>query len=290
MFKYIFNSNNEEEDNEEEDNEEEDNEEEDNEEEDNEEEDNEEIIIYEGQYSPNISLRTYSCFMRIKISFIKEWSFNRMLNPDHIVQIKNSLRTLPIVIGTVKLIRKREDIQSNIIDGQHRIAAIRSLLHENSEFDIRAIFEEYTVEDLDNEDSRSLYNMCNNNLNVLSLNFPSNKFMEIVNNMCIKYPSAIIDKDIGNVQRPKITKKSLALSLRSKMTDEWLYLYTTQEIITNIQNINNRIGLMNDFSELFGRKNPKDSKIRILEKAQKINFFLNLDCKFSLEYWINNLL
>ena len=64
------------------------------------------------------------------------------------------------------------------------------------------------------------------------------------------------------------------------MTDEWLYLYTTQEIITNIQNINNRIGLMNDFSELFGRKNPKDSKIRIFEKAQKINFFLNLDCKF----------
>ena len=250
----------------------------------------EKIINYEGLYSEGVYLSVYSCPIRYKLPFIKQWAYNRLLNKEHVDNIQKSLENKPYVIGTIKLMKNRQDNQYEILDGQHRIEAIRNLCNRNPEYNIKCQIEEYLLDDKEGEQGLKLYNICNNNLNVYSINFPTVKFTEVINSLARKYSLGIIDKNEGCVRRPKITKKEFQTILRTKMTDEWLSLYSVSDIVKKVDDMNNDIfSKSNNWKLFFGREDPKESKKKILEKAAIYGFFLNLDCKLNINVWINKL-
>lgn len=227
-------------------------------------------------------------YARELIRICDVWSYNRRLNQEHITKIENDLKTqkYPNLLGTIKLIFKNNEYK--VIDGQHRLQAIINVIKndETMKWDFILMVEIYNVSDLNDEVINDLYIKANKNLNI-NVEDELNLFlMELINKLekdtILK--AGIIDKQDGSVYRPRISKKDLYEKLKKyyiKKPDD-----TVELIYEKIKQKNREIGIMNTVS-LFG---DVDSKmISQYDKAVKINFFLNMNCKIPIEKWIKEL-
>ena len=229
------------------------------------------------------------------IKHLDSWSFNRKVDDKHVDAIYTDLKQMmhPHLIGSIKVVRdKTRPSVMRVIDGQHRMHAIRKLLVEDvdMQWDMSLQLDVYDVDHIDDGiDTFSIFDKANRNRNVTVEDLPDANVVQIVNAICAdpilnppKNPN-IVMKDTGGVWRPRILKKDLyhLFTEHYKPTGH----ATAEQVVQKIKELNNNYSMMT-MKQLYGRDNPSTSKMNAHKRAEQFRFFLNLDCRFSPEVWI----
>jgi hypothetical protein len=165
----------------------------------------------------------------------------------------------------------------------HRSEALKNIREENNDFDMLIEIDVYEVPDINNNmELNSLFKIANNNKNIESGDIPGNKIVELIDSMIKLWPKNIKTNELKSAYRPNITSRALYQALNLRVSESPL---SNDEIMTKIINLNVCIGEMS-LKEMFGRSNIAKTKLNILEKAKKNDFYLNLDSRTNLEWWV----
>jgi hypothetical protein len=250
---------------------------------------NKRTIFNQPIYDGLTTLHVYATNARSILPLIDNWAFNRKLNEQHVNNIVNDLKSqqTPHLMGTIKTIREPNTMM-RIVDGQHRYTAVKRILEEdvNMVWNINLIVEEYTVDDISGDVAINIYKNANKNLNVRVEDLPDIRVMEFVNLLAKKFPSGIIDKNVGGVRRPRITKKDLYNQCQNPAFIDYIVrAHSKDDVVHKVMRFNARLSTMS-IKELFGRDNPAKSKLIHYNKAREIGFYLNLDSKFTVLDWL----
>lgn len=222
------------------------------------------------------------------------WAYNRNIDMFHVEKIKNDLlkMTFPHLIGSFKIVKTFDDSQSpKLLDGHHRKAALDLILRDNEQFDMDVDVDVYYLTDVErcDQEIRELFVKANSNRNVDVKDIPDILVMLVVEKMIQRWPKNIkVDENKG-AMRPNVTKKDLVHYLKQFLSNNNFSTNDADIIFQRILDINNRIRLT-PFKTLFGTTNPAERKVRCINKASDTNFFLNMDCKISIDVWSKDLL
>jgi hypothetical protein len=223
-------------------------------------------------------------------SFVDEfdvWAFNRKLNDEHVNNLFKVLceQTNPHFMGTIKVVKDTKNV-CQIIDGQHRLEAIKMLKKEYPKKNMTIYVEVYHVDRIDNNIVHELFKMANSNLNI-SIQDDLNIFViELVNKLAENpnLKNGIVDKNDGRINRPRISKKTLYEALKDNLKANHTQL-SISTLVDIIEKINIQISQMSNL-ELFGRNNICDTNKNMKRNAMKYNFYLNLPGRYPPEKWI----
>ena len=174
------------------------------------------------------------------VNNIKLWSCQRDLNKEHVNILSNSISKRNYTIGTFKLL---EDSNNNIrcIDGQHRIAALKKIIQNDSKFNCDLFLEIYKVNNFESEEATDLFLDANCNLNMIDKR-PNISLCNVLKYFETEYPGILNNvKEGKRVNRPRIDKKMFIEVIKKLNID-----YTDKDIITNLTILNNDIGVWND--------------------------------------------
>ena len=235
--------------------------------------------------NPIYSNSIYKMYMISSNDLLKierHWGFNRDLDIKHYVQISDDLLKMktPFLMGSIKIVRDNYK-NIKIIDGQHRIKAIKEILLNNPSFVFDVQCDVYTVNNC-NYDSEitELFKMANSNLNVKKSDIPENILIETIDKLKKDYPLHIKDRTdtvkskTGKVKRPNVTKDELYNIIKDSNIIEECNL-TEIQLYNKIKEYNLQIGAHNTMIELCG-DNSKTSQ-NVYTKAKKSNFYLGLN-------------
>lgn len=238
--------------------------------------------VFEG-----IKLTLYKFDITTIVNDLNVWAFNRTLNQDHIdalykafIQQKNLH-----MMGTIKVVKAKED-EMQVIDGQHRLAMVKKYIEEGHTSPVNVFVEVYHVDTLDNPLVFQLFKMANTNLNVSVEDDVNMRLVNIVNALASDnvLRHGIVDKNHGNVHRPRISKKQLYELLKDNIKAQDIKL-SVDDIVKRIKDINDEISTKSNL-ELFRRKQPCETKMNFKHSAEKIHFYLNLPGSYAPEHWI----
>jgi hypothetical protein len=233
-------------------------------------------------YMKNSKFNSYIIDLEF-IKFCKKWSLNRDLNIDHWNKIYKSYEkeindnNNLILNNTIAIALYKNNFY--ILDGQHRLKAIKELLKKYN-FSCEIRIDLYNTDNYDNmikilKDINSTYpllveNKIIENINNILIFFKSNYLYQKSN---IIKPSNCVRPFINeNLMVQKIKKSSFLLSNTNKSI-----------IIKHITKINNDYSKMS-MDEL--KFNNKKITERMYLQAKKYNCFLGFDKSFQ---WIDNI-
>jgi hypothetical protein len=219
---------------------------------------------------------------------LSNWAYNRQLNDDHLRKLEVDILTMkhPHFIGSIKIARSMHDRKSmKIIDGFHRHQCVMNILEDNPYFDMQIDVDVYYVSDVETSDLdlRELFIKANKNLNVKQEDVPEIKIIEVINKMIELWGHSIKSDENKGAYRPNVTKKALYEIM--KHNSGKFKSKSSSDVFKKIVSLNSMISMM-PMVKLFGRAEPSKSKLNMYEKAKTKGFYLNLDCKYSLEKWI----
>lgn len=221
---------------------------------------------------------------------INKWEFNRDISQDHIEKIKSEITVMeyPHLMGSIKLAKDIRTEEVKLLDGQHRYESLWRLREKNADFDMPIEIDIYYVDDIhDNMALNTLFKRANNNKNIQDIDIPGDKLMRLMQMLVDKWPKNIKDTD-KNANRPNITARELSKKLNLVISDSQL---NSEEIFDEIVKINEWYHNAS-IKDIFGRDRATASanKIKAYElKAKRDEFYLNMDCKLNVDWWINNL-
>jgi hypothetical protein len=249
------------------------------------------------QFQSHIIVDIYMLSAREIIPYLTSWSFNREINIEHTVQIKNSLieQKAPYLMGSIQ-IAKDINSQYRVINGQHRLNALSQIIKDDIDmkFDIKCIFEIFSlnINDITNptldETSiiETLFKVANSSLNFDKKDSVDSFCRDIIFNLRNEqlYKNNIVDTQ-KTVYRPSITLKEFYENLK-KYLPKSLYERKVEEVTLLIKKKNNELSRINP-NDLY--KNAKKS-VKQYEKALNKRFFLNLsESRYGPDRWISEL-
>ncbi len=250
------------------------------------------------QWGENIMVSYYFLSIRDVAPHLSSWCFNRKMDDKHKENIKKDLlsKSNPHLMGSIQVIRDKK-LNCRIINGQHRLSVIQEIIKEDIDFNFQMnlMFEVYdcNIEDIDDvsdaemhKNIESIFKIANNSLNLKPEQDHDILCKQIVIAM-MKDPllkRGIVDKTVGDVNKPKISAKLLFELLKSLLQSDKIDM-SVPEIITRIKKINANISTT-PFIKLFGRHNPAQSKQKQFEKAKELGFYLNLSSRMTPDVWI----
>lgn len=245
------------------------------------------ILLNESYVFDNIKLSLYKYDAKTFCQDFDVWSFNRKLRSEHVENIYKDLcdQKIPYLMGSIKAIRD-ETNQIRIIDGQHRLQALKMYIENNVEKSVSILVEMYRVPSLDSDIVFELFKIANNNLNVTVEDEIDMFVVNLVNKLMSdpELSKGIIDKNDGRVYRPRISKKMLYEELKKNLKAEHMTL-SVQLVVDRIKMINKHISKL-DCLQLFGRKETSQTNVNVRCNAAKYGFFLNMTGKYPPERWI----
>jgi len=206
----------------------------------------------------------------------KHWSYNRGIDIKHYEKISDELQKMkkPFLIGSIKIVK---DSMNNfrIIDGQHRIKAIREVKLNKPEFIMDVQIDVYPVADC-NYDSEisTLFKLANSNKNVSESEIPNDIIIKAIDSLKTRhFPKKILDKKKGQrANHPNITTNELYECIKeSNIIIE--YDLDEKSLIDAIVNYNIKC-CSSTFEELFSKDNKKNKLL--FERAKRNKFFLGL--------------
>lgn len=224
---------------------------------------------------------------------VSSWAYNRSIDEAHCKRIQEELLTMkyPHLIGSFKIAKSSDEAQPmKLLDGHHRKSALENILKIHPEFDMEVEVDVYYVNDVENCDKelREIFIRANNNRNVSIMDVPSIIAVEVIDKMIAKWPNNIKTDDSKGAIKPNVTKRELYKYIKDALEKERFTGMDAVQIFNKIEAMNNKLRLM-PMKELFGRSNPSQKKLNSHEKALKHGFFLNLDCEYPIEKWLQML-
>jgi hypothetical protein len=216
------------------------------------------------------------------------WAFNRNLKDEHVQKIYDDLcsQKFPHLMGSVKAV-KDDNNNLQIIDGQHRLEALRMFINDYSDQHLHVFVEMYHVPSIHSDVVFDLFRIANNNLNV-AVEDDVNMMIATLVNRLIEDPvlgKGIVDKNDGRVNRPRISKKALYEELKHNLKVEHMKL-PINVLVDRVKKINTHISKL-DYLQMFGRKETSQFNVNMRCNAEKYGFFLNMSGKFTPEKWIS---
>jgi hypothetical protein len=250
--------------------------------------------IYEGYVLQGILHRKFITKASKFIPNVTDWAYNRNIDLTHVKGIQDDVLQMahPHLIGSFKIVKTIDDSQPpKLLDGHHRKMALEGIMRDNEQFDMDVDVDVYYVTDVDNCDRevRDLFVKANNNRNVDPEDIPDILVMLVIEKMIQRWSKNIKQVDGKKANRPNITKTCLVQHLKPILNNATFSTNDADRIFQKIVDINNRIRLMS-LKDLFGTNSPAKRKLGSLQKASESGFFLNLDCKHSIEVWTRGLL
>jgi hypothetical protein len=241
--------------------------------------------IYEEVVFEDTRHQVFRCQVDKVFNAVENWAFNRILDEAHVDKIHKDIVAMkyPHLIGSIKIIQDAAG-KKRIIDGQHRLSAIRKIMQTDIEMkwpSMQIMIEVYHVPDVnDSDEAIMLYHNANKNLNVKEDDMPKAVFKDLMNAIVADpfFKGKVVDKDL--VYKPSIAKKVLHDSFKLYFKPSSEFQMTTTEIVQKIKEINNNLRLKSD-TELFSAKATQIQK----NKARNMKFYLNIE-QFPPEKWI----
>lgn len=237
----------------------------------------------------------------------KIWLYNRQLISEKVEELKKEMRdnTIPSSSTPILMISViyDEEIKSNddypkclhIIDGQHRVQAIRELL-DNSEINPeQEIFSEcYFINNCEtkNKDiATQLFKKRNSNMPFDNKDIPDTRIQDLVERIMDdeklnpNVQGIRIKNEQNTSHEPFIHKKEL-FYIFNKHRQSFSNL-SLDDIITNLKIITNKISIK-DFKDIYKKTDDVDKKLKKYKKAKNADFWLGLKSseKYSPEKWI----
>lgn len=228
--------------------------------------------------------------------YLVTYRFNRKIDVRHKNEIKQDLikNHNPHLMGTIQIIRDKRN-NCRIINGQHRVAAILEIIEEDIDmkFNISLMFEVYDInadnvnDYADHNSVEHLFKIANKSLALPPEDEDDKHYKQLMFAISKDklLSGGIVDKPSGTVRRPRILAKELYEKFKERLPVTVFRDTKTDDIIRRIKEVNVRLSLMTN-QELFGRSNPAEAKLRQLDKARELGFFLNLECKYPPATWI----
>lgn len=145
---------------------------------------------------------------------IQIWAGQRPLDNEHIKSLARELTKQGHVVGTFKVVRS-SDGKVRLLDGQHRIYAIKEILKIQPNFNCDLIIELYETDRLESNSTLRLFEKANNVLNVKPEDMPHKSALSIVDKLSTAFK--LIFKDLEEDQRcnrPYIHKRKLFQKLK----------------------------------------------------------------------------
>lgn len=245
-------------------------------------------LLNETTVFDNVKLSLYKYDAEMFCKMFDVWAFNRKLNEEHVKKIYQQLcvQKVPHLMGSIKAIRDKDN-NFQVIDGQHRLEALRLFTTNNKNKSVSIIVEIYDVPSVDSDVVLELFTMANNNLNLSIEDDVDIVIKGLISRLMkdSKLRLGIIDKNNGRINRPRISKKVLYEELKSNMTIEILRL-PVDTIIDQIRKINTFIGTLT-YQQLFDTNEPSKPQINARCNAAKIEFFLNMGGRYTFDKWIS---
>jgi hypothetical protein len=245
-------------------------------------------LLNESIVFDDIKLSLYKYDAELFCNMFDVWAFNRKLKEEHVQNIYQHLcsQKHPHLMGSIKAIRDTEN-NFQIIDGQHRLEALRLFITNHTNKQVLIIVEVYDVTSISDDIIVDLFKIANNNLN-LSIEDEVDVNIKRIVEALSKDPElkgGIIDKKAGKIYRPRISKNALYEEFKQNLKVEHLKL-PIDVIVERIKMINRYISKM-DCLQLFGRKETSQINVNCRCNASKYGFFLNMTGKYPPEKWID---
>ena len=184
------------------------------------------------------NVRLYMSPVR-SIIHVKEWAEQRPLNEEHIRNLVKSLSNKKDIVGSFKIIIDIEN-RTRIIDGNHRVNALRRIMKKDNLFNMNALIELRKVRSIDSEEAIALFKDANNVLNVSPDDMPNVIAYNVVHKLIKEFSGMIRDCKDKRINRPYIDKKILYNKLKNLLQDSEI---TESKLLRNIRKINSDLGL-----------------------------------------------
>lgn len=119
----------------------------------------------------NQNVKFYLTQAKIFANKIEIWAGQRPLNLEHIKSLARQFTQQEHAMGTLKVVRS-SDGRVRLLDGQHRIYAIKEILKIQPNFDCDLFIELYETDRLESSITLRLFEKANNVLNVKPEDMP----------------------------------------------------------------------------------------------------------------------
>jgi hypothetical protein len=251
------------------------------------------VPLYSKTVFESTILEKYVCDFRKLIPNIQNWAYNRKVDAQHVDCIYRNLKLMaqPHLMGSIKLVRDKATNSLTVLDGQHRVLALKKFMEDIQNPTLDVEVDVYNVEDITKNDIeiQEFFMKANNNRNVTINDIPETKVIAIIDKMIELWPRNIKTRDDQGAYKPNITKRELYNAMKGHFNaTPSLAKQTETQILKKIVNINIELRLK-PLQDLFGREAPAKKKLSAYDRALKHGFFLNLDCKYNLDTWLTTL-
>jgi hypothetical protein len=178
-------------------------------------EDEKEENILENLLFENSHVKLYKTQAKNFVNNVQIWVGQRPLNNEHIKSLAREFTNQEHVIGTFKVVRS-QDGNIRLLDGQHRVNAIKEILKLQPEFNCDLLIELYEIDRLESNSALRLFEKANNVLNVKPEDMPNKNALAIVNKLSSQFK--LIFKNIEQGKRcvrPYINENKLIEKLKN---------------------------------------------------------------------------
>ena len=248
---------------------------------------------------PIYSNKYYSkfiCDAKNIVKYSNVWTYNRNVNIEHVNNLVDTIKLFYDegnldfhFIGSLKYICDKHK-NYKLIDGQHRLNALKKIYNDNEYNDIYIEMEcdVYNVEDLHDDYSTLIYQNSNTVKNIVLDDIPSYQYIKIVEQLSEKFPKSIKDDKSSNINYPNIGKKFLQDKLKQSKILE-LYNINSIQLYEKIINLNTTFKNYedDDYKKILLKKDYTNKNFEVrLNKCKNSGFYLGLirECE-----WINDI-
>lgn len=153
------------------------------------------------------------------VNNVKIWAGQRDLNKEHIVYLAQQITKEKYIMGTFTLVRA-DDGTVVLVNGHHRVRALKKILKLQPSFNCDIIIELYKTDRLESKRTLNLFKNSNTILNVKVEDMPNKYALSLLDKLTTRFDGIFKDKGIEeNCNRPYIHKRLLFSKLKKAFQD-----------------------------------------------------------------------
>ena len=201
---------------------------------------------------------------------VRHWEFNRPLDKDHVLKLKDIIQEKQCLEGHIDILDDGNELC--IVNGQHRFEAIFDLM-KDATFDREIITNVHKVSSLTSDEANEIFLATNNIKNVQMSDNPEVKFQHICMKLQEEFPNGITKNKSGKANMWRLDIKQLYNLMQ--YNDYFNNPNNSEEILfQNIIDLNNTLSVK-PYDYFFGKKRAEKFK-KQYKGACDSKFFMGL--------------